>query len=199
MTVDQNKEKKIIKVCNYDRNTRTSYNLKGKKVNEILIKGNGSVVSFCINKGNGFKINDSKPAREIFVTESGEIIGYNKKYNEFSTFLLYYDPNKTFSDIDITKDYRYIYVANISSKKIEVYDGKKYPLTKPINEFTDLSLFDNNFGPVALSIYNNRIILYIFKSIKFRYIMPATGYIDIFDLHGHLKSRLVNGSYLNSP
>jgi uncharacterized protein (TIGR03118 family) len=94
-----------------------------------------------------------------------------------------------------------LYVANFHAGTVEVYDGNFAPVTLAGTAFTDPQI-PSGFAPFNIVNFNSS--LYVAYAKQGPGAMddapgPGNGYVDIFDMSGNLKTRLIAGGSLNSP
>ncbi len=94
-----------------------------------------------------------------------------------------------------------LYVANFHAGTVEVYDGNFAPVPLANGAFTD-SQMATGFAPFNIVNFNNS--LYVAYAKQDSEGMddspgPGRGYVDVFDMSGNLKTRLIAGGALNSP
>lgn len=94
-----------------------------------------------------------------------------------------------------------LYVANFHAGTVEVYDGNFAPVNLAKGAFTDANI-PAGFAP--FNIVNLNGSLYIAYAKQDAMGMddvagPGNGYVDIYDMSGNLKTRLISGGALNSP
>ena len=94
-----------------------------------------------------------------------------------------------------------LYVANFHAGTVEVYDGNFAPVSLASGAFTD-SKIPAGFAP--FNIVNLNGSLYIAYAKQDSEGMDdvagaGNGYVDIYDMSGNLKTRLISGGALNSP
>jgi uncharacterized protein (TIGR03118 family) len=91
-----------------------------------------------------------------------------------------------------TSGVKTIYAANANGG-IEVYDGTTFaPITLPPGAFTD-STIPSTYTPANVQAFGSIIIVTYNASAG-----GGTGYVDVFDTNGTLKTRLAQG-FFNQP
>ena len=95
----------------------------------------------------------------------------------------------------------YIYVTNIHSGAVEVYDGSFQPHTFSAGQFTDSSI-PSGYTPFNIQLVGTKLVVTFAKqnaSHNFVVPGPGNGYVDIFDTQGNLQLRLAHNLFLNAP
>ena len=150
------------------------------------------------NGTSGFKLPNGNPARFIFAGLDGVISGWNG--GPAAVTAIDDSPSgAVYSGIALAADggANFLYVANFSARKIDVYDSLWAEVEKP---FTDPNL------PAGYSPFNIRLIG------DWLYVMyakvgpdgdedkgPGNGYVDIFKTDGSFVKRFASRGALNAP
>lgn len=145
-------------------------------------------------------------ARSIFMfaTEDGTISGWNPGVNLTST-IIKVDHSKDGAvykglAIGMTAGGPRIYAANFAAGTVEVYDSKFRRTNRNVG-FMDEKL-PANYAPFGIQNVGGNIV------VTFAHRKPGSkdedhgagkGYVDVFDLAGHLLLRLQHNSTLNAP
>jgi uncharacterized protein (TIGR03118 family) len=94
----------------------------------------------------------------------------------------------------------FLYATDFHNGKIDVFDSSFHP-TALDGHFSDPNI-PAHFAPFGIRNINDRLyVTYALQNAEAHDDVagPGNGFIDIFDLNGHLQRRLVSGGVLNSP
>jgi uncharacterized protein (TIGR03118 family) len=150
------------------------------------------------NPTSDFILPNGNPALLIYVSEDGAISGWNSGVSAVK--MIDNSSNASYTGITIASDAgnNFLYVANFSRKKIEVYDRNWSAVNK---QFSDPNL------PADYSPFNIRFIdglLYV----TYAKVNPASGdeetgngkgYMNVFSTNGTLMKRFASQGKLNAP
>ncbi len=161
----------------------------------------GPVSGQLSNTTTVFLVGTTK-ASFLFCTEDGVIAGWNSG----STAVKEVDNSgkgAVYKGMALggTSSAPQLYVANFHAGTVEVYDGNFAPVSLASGAFTDSNI-PAGFAP--FNIVNLNGSLYIAYAKQDAQGMddvagPGNGYVDIYDMSGNLKTRLISGGALNSP
>jgi uncharacterized protein (TIGR03118 family) len=152
------------------------------------------------NGTSDFELPTGGPARFIFVAEDGTISGWN---GGTKTTVVSTKDGSVYKGAAIATvgDHHFLYVANFSKKRIDVFDTRFKRVHRDDDAFEDERLPDS-FSP--FNIQNIGDDLYV----AFAKLDPATndevagaglGFVDVFSARGRLRRRLEHGDWLNAP
>jgi uncharacterized protein (TIGR03118 family) len=170
---------------------------------------NGSSTDFLLAAGD--------PAIFLFSTIDGTIAGWNPNVG----LTLGQKPPSTHAVTKVTtKDgsvytgltsavadgKRYLYAANFSKGRVDVWDDAFHPVTFPTNPW-ELPPFTDDLLPPEYVPFN---VQAIGDNIVVTYALhqpgnpvetdgPGLGYVDVYSPHGYLLSHLEHGDWLNAP
>jgi uncharacterized protein (TIGR03118 family) len=153
------------------------------------------------NGGADFQINPGQPARFIFATEDGTISGWATGTNALREV-----DNSASGDnykglaIGASGSNTFLYVANFSQGRIDVFDSSFNPTTLP-GSFTDPNL-PSGYAPFNIqNLGGNLYVTYALQDNAGKDDVPGAGngYVDVFDMDGSFIRRLISGGSLNSP
>ncbi len=170
----------------------------------------GAATGLVYSGGTNFVVSDSfsgsGPARFIFVTQEGSILGWTPR-----TPPLTQNTTATFAVNNIGSGAAYtgvalahtaqgdrLYVADIHRGRIEAYDGLFAPVPA---SFTDPAL-PAGFAPFNIRVLGGRLIVSFAVADSSQIdaaIGTGNGIIDAFSLDGQFQSRLVTRGPLNAP
>jgi uncharacterized protein (TIGR03118 family) len=94
-----------------------------------------------------------------------------------------------------------LYAANFHSAAVEVYDGNFAPVSLASGAFTDPQL-PSGYAPFNVAnLAGNLYVSYALQDSTKRNSVAGegNGYVDVFDMSGNLKTRLISGGALNAP
>lgn len=137
------------------------------------------------------------PARFIFATEDGTISGWNSGTNA----VLKVD-NSAAGAIykGLAMASNLLYAANFHAGTIDVFDGSFAPVAQP-GAFVDPNM-PTNYAPFNIVPFNNQLYVTYAQqdAAKQGDVAGAgNGFVDVYDLSGSLKTRLISAGPLNSP
>ena len=163
--------------------------------------GRGTPTGTVYNGTNNFQIH-SIPAQFLFCTFDGTISGW---YTATMAFIAVNNNANgaiyTGMALASAGGANYIYVTNIHSGAVEVYDGTFQPHTFSAGQFTDSNI-PSGYTPFNIQLVGNRLVVTFAKqnaSHNFVVPGPSNGYVDIFDTEGNLQLRLAHNLFLNAP
>lgn len=169
----------------------------------------GAPTGQVFNDAKNFDISSGKfhgPPLFIFATENGSITGWNpgvpapapSVWAQVGVTV----PNAVYKGLAITTDPSgdFLYAANFHAGTIDVFNGK-YKLVHWGGAFHDASI-PAGYAPFNIQNINGRLYVTYAKQDAQKHddVKGAGhGFIDIYDLRGHLLQRLASGGHLNSP
>jgi len=138
----------------------------------------------------------------IFVSEDGTISGWNPGVDATHAVVLRIVEGAIYKGVAeaTTADGPRLYAANFHAGTIEVFDGAMASVT-PSGGFTDPNLPDG-YGPFNIRHLGGELFVAYAKQDANHEDEEAGagfGFVDVFDLTGHLKRRLVSNGDLNAP
>jgi len=150
------------------------------------------------NNSRGFRLANGNPARFIFAGADGVISGWNggtgavEKVDD--------SPDASYFGIALARDGAdsFLYVANFSEAKIDVYDTAWHEInTKP---FMDQGM-PPGYSPFNIQNIGNKLYVMYAKlgSDGDEEVGPGNGFVDIYNPDGSLMKRLVSRGQLNAP
>lgn len=139
----------------------------------------------------------------IFVTENGTIAGWQP--SDGTTAVLRADNSGSeaiYKGVAIASasGQERLYATDFHNAKVDVYDSMYQPVTG-IGDFSDTSL-PAGFAPFNVLTLGQRLLVsYALQDedAEDDVAGPGNGYVDVYDLDGHLLQRLLSGGELNSP
>ena len=162
---------------------------------------NGSTTDFVVaNPADNTK---SGPARFIFATEDGTISGWNPAANP-NTAIIKVDNSasavyKSLA-MGVFNGATYLYAANFTGGKVEVFDSKWNSVVLTVDQFVDPKL-PHAYHPFNVQNIGGNIFVTFAKSdgSKDEVHGRGFGFVDEFDTGGNLLKRLEHGKWLNAP
>jgi uncharacterized protein (TIGR03118 family) len=161
---------------------------------------NGSTTDFKVTNASGTV---TAPARFIFATESGTVVGWNPAVAPTTAVPGYTAPDGAIYKglaLDPTAGHHFLYAADFHNGKIDVLDSS-FHLTHLDGSFLDPDM-QKGFAPFNVAFLNGKLYVSYAKQDADReddVAGPANGLIDVFDTDGHFLQRLVTRGHLNSP
>jgi uncharacterized protein (TIGR03118 family) len=194
-------------VSNNHTGTSTLYNGAGA-IQQLVVtitpaegSTEGGVPTGAVFNGTSdFELPTGGPARFIFVAEDGTISGWN---GGTKTTVVSTKDGSVYKGAAIATvgTHHFLYVANFSKKRIDVFDTRFKRVHRDDDAFEDEHIPDS-FSP--FNIQNIGDSLYV----AFAKLDPATndevagaglGFVDVFSPRGRLRRRLEHGDWLNAP
>jgi uncharacterized protein (TIGR03118 family) len=163
----------------------------------------GPVTGQIANGTSVFLLPNGTKSSFLFCTEDGTLSGWNGG----TAAVLMVDNSSTGAvymgcTVGGTSTAPQLYVANFNSGKIEVYDGNFAPVNMTSGAFTDSQL-PSGYAPFNVANLSGNLYVAYAKqdaSKKEPDSSPGnTGYVDVFDMSGNLKTRLISAGSLLSP
>ena len=160
----------------------------------------------AINHASGeFLLTDgtnSHPARLLFSTESGKILGWSREFNPGNAVVVADNSssNAVYKGIALarTRAGARLYAADFHNAKVDVFDGSFHR----IGSFTDPNL-ENGFAPFNVENIGGWLFVTFAKQLgpdnDDDQAGPGNGFVDIFRTDGHLARRFATHGALDSP
>jgi uncharacterized protein (TIGR03118 family) len=170
---------------------------------------NGEPTGQVFNPSTDFVVSNGAAhgaALFIFASESGSITGWNPGVPapapSTSAQVGITVPDAVYKGLAITTGSHgdFLYAANFHSGTIDVFNGS-YQLVHRSGSFTDPSL-PSGYAPFNIQNIGGRLYVTYAKQDAAKHDDVAGaghGFVDVFDLRGHLVQRLVSRGQLNSP
>jgi uncharacterized protein (TIGR03118 family) len=160
--------------------------------------GGGHPTGVVFNSGTGFKLPNGNPARFIFDGLDGIISGWNS--GNVALTMVDNSPHSVYTGLAIAADGvdTFLYAANFSKRRIEVYDNTwTRVFTKPFRDH------DLPHGYSPFNIQNVGGNLYVMYAKVGHDGEEETGHgkgiVDIYKPNGRLIRRFVSADQLNAP
>jgi uncharacterized protein (TIGR03118 family) len=190
----------------------------------------GSPTGCIYNGSTGFQLAPGAPAVFLFVTNDGTVSGWNPSVNPTTAVVVAKKPNAIYPGATIATwgGNPYLYVANVFSGGIDVYDTNFKPVAMPAGAFqipAPANLgpafdFDGAPGPGSTSIYNfifsvqgqayaphniqniggDLYIAYTYQDSAYNEVFgPGLGFVASFSPSGQFIRAFQYGPWFNSP
>jgi uncharacterized protein (TIGR03118 family) len=157
--------------------------------------------------GTGFNVTSGGVTASsvfIFATEDGTISGWNPTVNGGASSVLAVDNSQggtgaVYKGLAIaqTDDGTLLYAANFRNGTVDVFDQN----FQQVNSFTDPKV-PAGFAPFNVQVLDDHLFVTFAKQDAAKHDDVAgagNGFVDEFDLEGHLLHRVASGGALNSP
>ena len=157
-----------------------------------------------------FMLQDGSPASFLFATEDGTISGWNPAAGTQSIIAVDESANPADGNeaqgvgavykglaIADTDNGPMLYLANFRHGTVDVYDQN----FNAVNNFTDKNL-PAGYAPFNVQVLDNKLFVTFALQDSTAHddvAGPGNGFVDEFDLQGHLLARVASGGGLNSP
>lgn len=153
------------------------------------------------NGTTNFAVTTGNPARFIFATEDGTIVGWNTG----SSGVLKVDKSASGTvykglAMGTNAGGAYLFATDFHNGKVDVYDGNYVPAALA-GSFSDPTI-PAGFAPFGIQNVNGRIYVTYAKQDAVAHDDvpgPGNGYINIFDTSGNLIGRFASAGALDSP
>jgi uncharacterized protein (TIGR03118 family) len=156
----------------------------------------GAPTGTIFNGTSGFKLSNGNPARFIFVGEDGVISGWNSGNN---AEVAVNNPGASYKGITLAMDENvpFLYVANFTQHKVEVYDTLWHLVNKAFWE----PGIPSDYSPFNVQGINGKIYVIYAKTGEDidEADGPGLGIVDIFNPNGSFVRRFVSHGALNAP
>lgn len=202
-------------VSNAGSGTSTLYNGLGNPIPLVVTippapsaGGLGKPTGIVFNNTPNWVIssnNKSAPAAFLFATEDGTISGWAPSVDPNAAIIAVDNSASGASYKGLTRAANgtavFLYAANFSSGKVDVFDNAFMPATLPAGAFVDPSL-PAGFAPFNVQNLNGDIYVAYAKQaanksepVKGR----GLGIVNVFDANGKFLRRIATGGHLNAP
>ena len=156
------------------------------------------------NAGSGFDVTSggkTDSAKFIFATEDGTISGWSPNVDPTSSVIAVDNSSKgaVYKGLAIgtNDDGTFLFAANFNSGKVDVFDQS----FKQVNSFTDKHL-PQGYAPFNVQVLDGHLFVSfaLQDAAKHDDVAGAgNGFVDEFDLEGHLMQRVASRGPLDSP
>jgi uncharacterized protein (TIGR03118 family) len=150
----------------------------------------------------GFEVVTGKPAAFIFATETGTISGWNRDVDPTNAVVMVDMPGAIYKGLASgnSDSGPMLYASNFAQGRIDVFDYNFQPVSAP-GGFRDPNV-PAGFAPFNIQRFGKRLFVTYAMQDDTKSDDVAgdgNGFINVFDLDGNLKQRLISGGALNSP
>lgn len=170
----------------------------------LVVNVPGAPTGMVFNGQGGFNVSAgaiTTSALFIWATESGTILGWAPPLDG-NAQLAVTVPGAVYKGLAIATSASgtFLYAANFHDNRIDVFDST-FSLTHLDGDFSDRHL-PAGFAPFNIQELGGKLYVAYAKQDQERTDEVAgrgLGFVDVFDLNGHLLDRLVNRGRLNAP
>ena len=155
----------------------------------------GNPTGQVFNGGAGFRLPNGNPARFIFDGLDGVVSGWN---GGTAAIRMIHSPGSVFTGMAIARDGNndFIYLANFSQGRFDVYDTAWHLVNKP---FMDPNI-PAGFAPFNIQTVDGKLyVMYAKQAIGPAESGPGLGFVSIFNPDGSFVKRFVSRGQLNAP
>ena len=194
-------------IANNGSQSSTLYNGAGvlfPTTGPLVVKSVGKATGQVANTTQAFPVQPGKPASFIFSTEDGWIIGWNGSVDRNNGQVLVDNSGNgaVYKGLasGANSNGPVLYAANFAAGTIDAFDANNAPLTIT-DGFKDPNI-PAGFAPFNIQRFGRSLYVTYAKQDDAKRDDVAgagNGYINVFDLDGNLRRRLVAGGALNSP
>ncbi|MBV8843190.1 MAG: TIGR03118 family protein [Bryobacterales bacterium] len=164
----------------------------------------GPLTGQIANGTSAFVLTNGTKANFLFCTLDGAISGWNSAAGTTAVIMVDNSSKGAIYKgcvLGGTSSAPQMYVANFNSGAVEVYDGNFAPVSLASGAFTD-SQIPAGFAPFNIAnLAGNLYVSYAKQDPAKQNDVPGAGagFVDVYDMSGNLKTRLIAGGALNSP
>ncbi|HEX6836770.1 MAG TPA: TIGR03118 family protein, partial [Polyangia bacterium] len=200
-------------VANNGTGTATLYGIKSDgdvQKNPLVVSVDDTPTGQVFNGGDEFVVWDGKgnmgPARFIFATEAGTVWAWSPKVPPPTKARLVFcgGDDDVYKGLALATDHRgrsRLYVTDFHNARVIVLDGDFKEIDLGRHAFVDRAI-PRGFAPFGIGAFGDRIIVTYAKQDADRHddvAGPGNGFVDEYDLEGHLIRRVASRGALNSP
>jgi uncharacterized protein (TIGR03118 family) len=193
-------------VADNEPNVSTIYGADGTPY-PLVVQVPGHPTGLVANAGPGFVISrgsTSGPARFIFATEKGTILGWNPNVDATRAIVAEdsSDEGAIYKGLAIasTPGGAFLYVTDFHNARVEVYDENFNEVDLP-GGFVDSTL-PPRYAPFGIQAIGGSIFVTYGKqdaNAEDELHGPGLGFVDEYDLNGQLLERVAQRGALNAP
>lgn len=184
----------FAKVSNGDgTNLRTTIGIPSP----TLAQG-GHPTGVVLNTSTGFRLGNGNPARFIYAGADGVISAWNGGQNAIRKIT---DTGELYLGLALAVDGRndFLYIANFSSGKIEVFDTSWSEVNKPFND----PFLPDGYAPFNIQNVEGKLfVMYAKKGTLPGQVVSVgkgNGFVDVFNPDGTFERRFASQDDLNAP
>ena len=193
-------------VADNGTNVSTLYRADGSKV-PLTVDVKNAPTGAVSNAGTSFKVTNgttSAPARFIFSTEEGTILGWNPAVSATAAVLAVDNSGvgAVYKGLAIasTNAGNFLYATDFHNGRVDVFDGDFQPVST-VGGFADPHI-PTGYAPFGIQTVAGTIVVTYAKQDADRHDDVAGqghGLVDMFDTNGSLIVRVAQHGQLNSP
>jgi uncharacterized protein (TIGR03118 family) len=167
----------------------------------------GAPTGVVFNGSAGFVVRHgaaSGPSLFLFATEDGTIAGWSPMANPAAAIIAADNSGEgaVYKGLAIATNgsQAQLFAANFRENAIDVFDSSFQRVSTP-GSFSDPRI-PASFAPFGVAALNGKLYVTYAKQNGARHDDVAgagNGFVDVYDLNGHLLSRLISGGRLDSP
>lgn len=194
-------------VSNNRSQTSTLYNGAGvlfPAAGPLVVKNVGSATGQVANTTQAFAVAAGRPSSFIFSTEEGKIIGWNSTVDRNNGQVLVDNSGAgaVYKGLAIGANGAgpVLYAANFAAGTIDAFDANNATLTT-MGGFVDATI-PAGFAPFNIQRFGRSLyVTYAMQNDakKDDVAGAGNGFVNVFDMDGNFRKRLVSGGALNSP
>jgi len=168
----------------------------------------GGPTGVVYNGGVSFVVSDgtiAAPARFIFATMAGTLVGWSPDIDPRAAQLVVDKSNEhaVYTGLAISRDAMVtrLYVANLGTSKVDMFDENFDPVSMRTNDFVDPDL-PEGYAPFNVQEIEGLIyVAYAKRSADEpeEEPGPGNGYVSAFDTDGEFVARVASGGSLDAP
>jgi uncharacterized protein (TIGR03118 family) len=158
----------------------------------------GTVVNIDTN-ATDFKLSNGSAGRFFFVGVDGILSGWNPAAGNFALVIKNNAGSAVYTGLAMAQNAGnyYLYAANFSAGKIDVWDKNFTPVQMA---FTDPDL-PAGYAPFNIQLVNGKLYVMYAKVGEDgeEEAKPGLGFVDVYDTNGNLEKRFASRGQLNAP
>lgn len=169
-----------------------------KNVLEVAVPGGPTGLVF--NGTSDFAVAPGMPARFIFATESGTVMGWNSGPTAQQVFQATDDAIYTGIALGSVGTANFLYLADFHNNQIDVLSSSFQPTTLP-GTFTDPTL-PAGYAPFNVAAIGTKILVAYAQqdaAAEEEVTGAHLGFVNVFDTSGNFQQRLISQGELNAP
>jgi uncharacterized protein (TIGR03118 family) len=205
-------------VSNNGTNTSTLYSGEGVPFppgSPLVVSVPGAPTGTVWNGTQDFKLKNGNPARFLFATESGTILGWNGGPPDPKAAEMVVPPhhNAVYKGLAVAqvRGANYLLATDFHNSRVEVFDGQFNNVTKKFRRDPDhdgdddafaLEIWSHGFAPFGIQNLGGTIFVTFAKQDADKEDDspgPGNGFVAAFTQRGRLIRILEHGPWLNSP
>jgi uncharacterized protein (TIGR03118 family) len=187
-------------VANEARGTSTLYAGNGRK-QALTVRVDGGPTGVVYNAGGGFLLGRDAPARFIYACEDGTIRAWSPTVPAGWSTSAVATPaagplGAVYRGVAVARGH--LYATDFHNARVVVFDSRWRRLVRR-GAFSDPEI-PQWYAPFGIAAFGNRIfVTYAGRAPVNGNDAPSGGYVDEFDLRGHLVARVGAKAHLDEP